>query len=297
MGSSAQLSSPRELEVRRPHEYWCYSELFGFACDLQSLFSHPMGKPVHAADFCRLIRHAVIGICFINQATVSTIKIRKSHWPTFAVDYLCSKSKALSDKLAAARDSLMLEPSIFSDAQFIRFHAYRQLQLRFRNARGLRVIEFGGSNGVVSKLMPHIADYKVAPNYPDVDLHDLSKYTRDYFNIVVIDNVLEHLSDPRKALDEIHSILQVGGLCICLTPFLIRIHGYPDDYWRFTESGLRKLFDRFSHVEVESWGNRFTVATTMQLGWLSVRNSRRLLKAALWNEPEWPVTFLTIAHK
>jgi SAM-dependent methyltransferase len=225
------------------------------------------------------------------------IKWGNPHWRVFAAEYLRSKSKALSDKLAAARDSLALEPSIFSDAQFIRLHAYRQLQLRFRNIHGLRVIEFGGSNGIVPKLMPHVADYQVAPNYPGVDLHDLSMYARGYFDIVVVDNVLEHLSDPRKAIDEIHAILRGGGMCICLTPFLIRIHGYPDDYWRFTESGLRRLFDQFSHIEVESWGNRFTIATTMQLGWLSVRNSRRLLKAALWNEPEWPVTFLTIAHK
>jgi Methyltransferase domain len=171
------------------------------------------------------------------------IKTRNPHWRTFVADYLRSKSNALSDKLAAARDSLTLEPSIFSDVHFVRLHAYQQLQLRFGKLVGLRVIEFGGSNGIVPKLMPHIADYEIAPNYPDVDLHDLSKYPRDFFNIVVIDNVLEHLSDPRQALDEIYAILQVGGKCICLTPFLIRIH----------ESGLRKLFDRFSHVEIESW--------------------------------------------
>jgi hypothetical protein len=35
------------------------------------------------------------------------------------------------------------------------------------------IIEFGGSNGIIRKLTTHIADYEVAPNYPDVDLHDL----------------------------------------------------------------------------------------------------------------------------
>src|SRR5215470_11272573 len=137
------------------------------------------------------------------------IKMRNPHWRTFLADYLRSKSNVLSEKLAAARDSLTLEPSIFSDVHFVRLHAYRQLQLRFRNVVGLRVIEFGGSNGIVPKLMPHIADYEIAPNYPDVDLHDLSRYPRECFNIVVIDNVLEHLSDPRQALDEIYAILQV----------------------------------------------------------------------------------------
>jgi SAM-dependent methyltransferase len=225
------------------------------------------------------------------------IKLYNPHWHSFAVAYFRAMYEVFSNKLAAARDSLNLDPSLFSDVQFIRLNAYQHLQLRFHNSIGLRVIEFGGSNGIVPQLMPHIADYEVAPNYPDVDLHDLSKYQRDYFNVVVIDNILEHLADPKTALEQIHAILQVGGICVCLTPFMIKIHGYPNDYWRFTESGLRKLFDHFSHVEVESWGNRFTIATTMKFGWLSVRNSRRLLKAALWNEPEWPITFLTIAQK
>jgi SAM-dependent methyltransferase len=200
---------------------------------------------------------------------------------------------------SAIRDSIYLHPGELSEVQFVRLDAYTTLkeQLNLQQYKGNDLaIEFGGSNGVVQKMLPEIS-YEVAPNFPEVDLQDLSTYADHSYNIVVIDNILEHVAEPRKAISEIYRILKNDGICICLTPFLVKPHGYPDDYWRFTESGLRKMFEDFSNVDIWSWGNRFTIATTMKLGWLSVRNSKRTLKAALWNEREWPIVYLTIARK
>jgi SAM-dependent methyltransferase len=199
----------------------------------------------------------------------------------------------------AIRDSINLHCEEFPDVQFLRLEAYRVLKEhlgRIGYSETARAIEFGGSNGVISKMLPYI-NYETAPNFPEVDLQDLRSYPDHSYNIVVIDNVLEHIPEPLKAIHEIFRILENGGICVCLTPFLIKLHAYPDDYWRFTDSGLRKLFENFNKVDVWSWGNRFTIATTMKMGWLSVRNSKRTLKAALWNEKEWPITYLTIAQK
>jgi SAM-dependent methyltransferase len=199
----------------------------------------------------------------------------------------------------AVRDSMRLHCEEFSDVQFVRLEAYRELKrylARREFSKNARAIEFGGSNGVIPKMLPNLR-YEVASNFPEVDIQDLSNYTDHSYKIVVIDNILEHIPEPAKAIREIFRILETGGICICLTPFLIRVHGYPDDFWRFTESGLRKLFDQFNSVNVWSWGNRFTIATTMKMGWLSVRNSKRALKAALWNEKDWPIIYLTIARK
>ena len=161
---------------------------------------------------------------------------------------------------------------------------------------GTRAAEFGGSNGFIKAMLSGV-QYEVAPNFPDVDIQNLTAYAAQSYDIVVIDNILEHVADPQKAVAEIVRILKQDGICICLTPFLVKIHGYPNDYWQFTGAGLRKLFENFGEVKIWSWGNQFTIRTTMQLGWLSTRNSKRLLKAALWNEDEWPITYLTIAKK
>jgi SAM-dependent methyltransferase len=220
-------------------------------------------------------------------------------WRSFALSYVRARLEAASCHLAAVRDSIGLHPGEFRDAQFIRLYSYMVVK-EYLNSRkygdSTHAAEFGGSNGFIKAMLSGV-QYDVAPNFPDVDIQNLRAYAAQSYDIVVVDNILEHVADPQKAVAEILRILRQDGICICLTPFLIKIHGYPNDYWRFTGTGLRKLFENFGEVKIWSWGNQFTIRTTMQLGWLSTRNSKRLLKAALWNEEEWPITYLTIARK
>jgi SAM-dependent methyltransferase len=176
------------------------------------------------------------------------------------------------------------------DGQFIRYASYRHIESwvarRFPSGTGrLNIVEFGGSNGAVARLFPGSA-YTVAPNWPQVDLQDLSGYETDRYDVVVVDNVLEHVPEPGAAVENLRRVLRPGGSCIALTPFMVRVHGSPDDFVRYTDAGLRRLFRRFAEVEVFGWGNRFTLETTMRWGWISTRRTRRLLRVALWNEPD-----------
>jgi SAM-dependent methyltransferase len=216
---------------------------------------------------------------------------RTKHWRSFALAYCRATIEQFSSLFGAIRDSLVLKPGEFGEAQFIRFWAYKVLKDQLiaesaRNKAPPRAIEFGGSNGFIQKMLEGTT-YEIAPNFPEVDIQNLIGYVDNSYDIVVIDNVLEHVIDPKRAVSEIFRILKASGVCICLTPFLIRIHGYPKDYWRFTASGLKVVFADFGDVKVWSWGNRFTLKTTMKLGWLSARNSKRLFRAALQNEQDW----------
>lgn len=69
-------------------------------------------------------------------------------------------------------------------------------------------------------------------------------------------NVLEHLPDPSAAVQEIARVLKPGKPVVFFTPFLVRVHGHPDDYGRFTESGLRRLAERagFQDIKIEGTG-------------------------------------------
>jgi len=62
---------------------------------------------------------------------------------------------------------------------------------------------------------------------------------------IVCTGVLEHVSDPNKAVDEIYKILKFGGRIFLETPFMQTIHAAPKDFSRWTPEGLKKLMCAF----------------------------------------------------
>jgi len=61
------------------------------------------------------------------------------------------------------------------------------------------------------------------------------------FDVIVCTQVLEHLSNPLLALQELSRILKAGGKLYLTTNFLFPIHGAPYDFFRYTNFGLEHL--------------------------------------------------------
>tara|TARA_B110000305_G_C19430949_1_gene636228 strand:+ start:889 stop:1533 length:645 start_codon:yes stop_codon:yes gene_type:complete len=69
-------------------------------------------------------------------------------------------------------------------------------------------------------------------------------------NLICAFEVLEHVKNPFKAVENIHSMLKNNDTCLASTPFCFHIHDEPNDYFRYTEYGLRLIFKKFSNVKI-----------------------------------------------
>ena len=75
------------------------------------------------------------------------------------------------------------------------------------------------------------------------DAHDLSPFGDGEFDAVIAISVWEHLRKPWIAAEAARRVLKNGGLIYVATHHSFPVHGYPSDYCRWTDEGLKALFD------------------------------------------------------
>jgi len=86
-------------------------------------------------------------------------------------------------------------------------------------------------------------DVMNADNIDVVTDGSILPFRDDVFEVVIAQEVLEHIADFQKTIDEIRRVLRPGGVFYCQTPFQIGKHHGPMDYWRFSRDALEYLFD------------------------------------------------------
>ena len=67
--------------------------------------------------------------------------------------------------------------------------------------------------------------------------------------------VLEHVDDVRAAVGECRRVLTPGGSFLVGVPFDQPVHRAPQDFWRFTEFGVRYLLKAFTIRELRTIGD------------------------------------------
>ena len=132
-------------------------------------------------------------------------------------------------------------------------------------------------------------------DYPRFDLCAPLVHPTAY-DVVICEQVLEHVEDPRAAAENLRGLCAPGGHVVVSTPFLIKVHELPaygmPDLWRFTPRGLRVLLERagLEVLAVGAWGNRDCVAGNLDR-WAAYRRWH-----SLRNEPDLPVQVWAFAR-
>lgn len=111
---------------------------------------------------------------------------------------------------------------------------------------GTRVLDFGcGERPYREALGPDV-------NYIGADLagNDLADVTIEdgvvdlpdqSVDLVLSTQVLEHVTDPERYLNECHRILRPGGRLLLTTHGTMFYHPHPTDLWRWTREGLVQI--------------------------------------------------------
>lgn len=74
-------------------------------------------------------------------------------------------------------------------------------------------------------------------------------------DIVLCLETLEHVTDPRRAVEQIRAALKPGGTLLASAPFRHELHGENyGDFWRFTRQGWGLLLADFRDVRIEWLG-------------------------------------------
>jgi len=76
------------------------------------------------------------------------------------------------------------------------------------------------------------------------------KFEYSEFDSILCTQVLEHVDDVDGAFRELYRVLKSDGYLCITVPFIVRLHGAPHDYWRFSEHGIEFLFKRYGFKKV-----------------------------------------------
>ena len=137
-----------------------------------------------------------------------------------------------------------------------------RLMLIPANARVLNVGAGGDIQALVKEYAQKIgfsvvsADIDPARNPDVVDDITRSAFPDGHFDAILIIEVLEHVTDPRRAAAEIQRLLKPGGSLVLSTPFIFPLHDRPHDFFRYTKYGLSHLFGDLENLEIRernSW--------------------------------------------
>jgi SAM-dependent methyltransferase len=164
-------------------------------------------------------------------------------------------------------------------------------RIRSLGPEGLRAAEISGSTHAARTWKEY-----ASLMYPEFDIcAPIEEPAR--FDLVICEQVLEHVPDPCRAAANLGELCVPGGHVVVSTPFLIRLHELPmfemRDYWRFTPRGLRTLLERagLEVDEVGAWGNRDSVVGNFDR-WPAYRWWH-----SLRNEPDLPVQVWAFARR
>tara|TARA_B100001996_G_scaffold360576_1_gene326676 strand:+ start:379 stop:903 length:525 start_codon:yes stop_codon:yes gene_type:complete len=139
---------------------------------------------------------------------------------------------------------------------------HRYLNSIASNYTNLDILEIGSGNESINQSFKHI--FNNASSFIQTDINnsyghkylDITKKIEieEKFDLVLCTNVLEHIFETKLAIKNLNYLLKDKGHLLVAVPFAYPLHDEPEDFWRFTEHSLKKLFSDFTILTIKRTG-------------------------------------------
>lgn len=154
---------------------------------------------------------------------------------------------------------------------------------------GMQILEISGR-----RWQNYLFGSYQSVHFPEFDV--CNEVLEDNFDLIIAEQVFEHLPYPYRAGRNVHAMLKSGGRLLITTPCLVRLHPHPYDCTRWTPVGMRFFLEEcgFPQAQVRSWGwgNRECLVGNLEK-WAEYR----AVLHSLENDPALPLTVWAIAQK
>ena len=114
-----------------------------------------------------------------------------------------------------------------------------------RHTAGYRLLDVGSGAKPYAQLFAGATDYVGVDVSGDADIVapvEELPFADDTFELVLCTQVLEHADDPARAVRELRRVVTRGGRVLASTHGVQPYHPAPSDHWRWTHTGLERLF-------------------------------------------------------
>lgn len=125
-------------------------------------------------------------------------------------------------------------------------------------SQGKRCLQIGLAG--TSRVAPHFEVLDLYDPSPEIDYQydvgHMPDIATDSYDVVICNAILDGLSNPSEALEEMRRILRPGGEIWIEAGFVQPYHPSPKDYWRVTVDGLRIwTSQKFEEIDSGFFGN------------------------------------------
>ncbi|KIN60775.1 Dihydrolipoamide dehydrogenase [Sulfitobacter noctilucae] len=118
------------------------------------------------------------------------------------------------------------------------------------------------------------------------------------FDLILANQVWEHLDRPYAATRNVYAMLRPGGYFWVAVPFFAPLHAAPQDCSRWNARGLKNLLIEGGFAEdaihAEQWGNRHVARRNLEEIWPPVYDEAT---DDIRNDPEMPICAWALAQK